>query len=98
LKRPADLAARYGGEEFAIVLPETAAAGALQVAMACRAHLETMALEHTGAALGIVTMSLGVATMVPTPDGDPEMLTGRADSALYAAKQGGRNRVNQSPD
>jgi two-component system chemotaxis family response regulator WspR len=98
LKRPADLVARYGGEEFAIVLPETAAAGALQVAMACRAQLETLALEHSGAALGIVTISLGVATMVPTPDGEPAMLTGRADSALYAAKQGGRNRVNQSPD
>jgi two-component system chemotaxis family response regulator WspR len=96
LKRPADLVARYGGEEFAIVLPETDAEGALQVAAACRAHLETLGMEHSGAAGGIVTMSLGVATMGPTPERGFDELVARADKALYAAKQGGRNRVSQS--
>jgi two-component system chemotaxis family response regulator WspR len=98
LMRPADLVARYGGEEFVIVLPGTTAEEALQVAMACRAHLETLAIAHGCADGGIVTMSLGVATMVPAEGTEPEALIARADQALYASKQGGRNRVSQSPD
>ncbi len=98
LKRPADLVARYGGEEFAIVLPDTTAEGALQVAMACRAHLETLAIEHSGAAGGIVTLSFGVATMVPTTQQDSALLIAHADKALYASKDSGRNRVTQHPD
>ena len=98
LKRPADLAARYGGEEFVIVLPETAAEGAMQIASACRAQLETLAIEHGGAAGGIVTASFGVATMIPAPDGNADALVARADKALYAAKEGGRNRVSQSSE
>ena len=98
LKRPADLAARYGGEEFAIVLPETALGGALQIAQACRAHLETMAIEHGGGVNGIVTASFGVATMVPSPAGNADELIARADRALYGAKQGGRNRVHHHPE
>ncbi len=98
LKRPADLVARYGGEEFAIVLPETGAEGALQLATACRVHLETLAIEHSGAPGGIVTVSIGVATLTPTTGAGAEELIGRADRALYAAKQEGRNRVRQHTD
>ena len=96
LKRPADLAVRYGGEEFAILLPETDLAGALVVANACRAHLETLALDNPAAAHTIVTLSLGVASVVPSPDSNAEQLVARADKALYAAKTGGRNRVCQA--
>jgi two-component system, chemotaxis family, response regulator WspR len=94
LKRPADLAARYGGEEFAVILPQTAAAGALKVARACCQHLENLNLEHPGAAdKGVVTMSIGAATLVPSADASVEQLIALADRALYAAKRAGRNRV-----
>ena len=95
LKRPADLAARYGGEEFAIVLPETELAGALVVAEACRRHLEALAIEnpHADNEFSCVTMSIGVASVVPSPASTLEQLIAQADRALYAAKHAGRNRV-----
>ncbi|MCC6072736.1 diguanylate cyclase [Massilia sp. GCM10020059] len=98
LKRPADLAVRYGGEEFAIVLPDTDSAGAMLIAEACRSHLEALAIDNTGAAVGdVVTMSIGVATVVPGPESSVEELMARADKALYAAKSDGRNRVCLAP-
>ncbi|MFK3738653.1 diguanylate cyclase [Massilia sp. TN1-12] len=93
LKRPADLAARYGGEEFALLLPDTDLAGALQLAESCRAELERQVMPHPRADCGIVTMSVGVACAVPDDDATLEDLIEAADSALYAAKRGGRNRV-----
>jgi two-component system chemotaxis family response regulator WspR len=94
LKRPADLAARYGGEEFALLLPDTDLTGGLRVAEACRAALAQLALPHPGAPSGFVTMSLGVACMLPGGDSPADDLVARADAALYAAKRGGRNRVS----
>ena len=97
LKRPADLAARYGGEEFAIILPNTELEGALIVAQACCRHLAAMAMENPGALpLGIVTMSVGVASIVPSPASTMEQLIHRADQALYQAKRSGRNQVCQA--
>ncbi len=95
LKRPADLAARYGGEEFAIILPETELTGALIVAESCRRHLEQLAIENPQATteLSCVTMSIGVASVVPSPKSSVEQLIAQADQALYAAKRDGRNRV-----
>jgi len=95
LKRPADLAARYGGEEFAIILPETPLTGALIVAESCRRHLEQLAIENPLAEteFSTVTMSIGVASVVPSPSSSIEQLIHQADQALYAAKRGGRNRV-----
>jgi two-component system chemotaxis family response regulator WspR len=99
LKRPADLAARYGGEEFVLVLPDTDAEGAMAIAEACRNHLETLAIDNSGAASGdVVTMSVGVATVVPSQDSSIEQLLERADRALYDAKSGGRNKVCRAPD
>ncbi|NGZ88222.1 diguanylate cyclase [Duganella aceris] len=100
LKRPADLAARYGGEEFAIILPETQLTGALIVAESCRRHLEQLAIENPQAntELSSVTMSIGVASMVPSPASNVEELIQQADRALYAAKRGGRNRVVNAAD
>ncbi|KQV83684.1 diguanylate cyclase [Massilia sp. Root351] len=94
LKRPADLAARYGGEEFAIVLPDTRLEGAVQLAQSCVQHLEKLAIENPNAApLGVVTMSIGVASVVPSPHSTIEELIESADRALYAAKKAGRNQV-----
>nr|WP_229503745.1 diguanylate cyclase [Massilia putida] len=94
LKRPADLAARYGGEEFVLLLPDTDLAGALRVGDACRAGLEQLALPHPGAPCGFVTMSMGVAAIVPGTGETIEDLVAWADAALYEAKRSGRNRVH----
>ncbi|MYM36907.1 diguanylate cyclase [Duganella sp. FT94W] len=100
LKRPADLAARYGGEEFSIILPDTPLTGAMIVAESCRRHLEQLAIENPGAntTLSSVTMSIGVASVVPSPASTIEALIQQADRALYAAKHGGRNRVVSATD
>jgi len=97
VKRPADLPARYGGEEFVVVLPGTHAEGARHVGELIRVAVEGLGLPHpTSAAAGHVTLSIGVATLVPG-DGTPADLTRLADEALYRAKEQGRNRVVAHP-
>lgn len=93
VSRAADLAARYGGEEFAVVLPDTDLAGALHIAEHLRRQVEKMGWEHREAPSGHVTISLGVAALVPTAGSSPEELIKLADQALYQAKQSGRNRT-----
>lgn len=92
--RTSDLAARYGGEEFAVILPNTHLDGAREVAERIRAEVEAVALPHVGNEVASsVTLSLGVATLLPGADGQPWTLVSQADQALYQAKEGGRNRV-----
>jgi two-component system chemotaxis family response regulator WspR len=93
LKRPSDLAARYDGKRFAILLPDTKLDGAVQVAEACRAALERLALPHPLPERRIVTMSIGVAATVPADDATVEAVVSRAGEAVGAAKARGRNRV-----
>jgi two-component system, chemotaxis family, response regulator WspR len=93
LKRPSDLAARFDGKRFAILLPDTKLDGAVQVAEACRAALERLALSHPLPERRIVTMSVGVATTVPGDEGSFEAVVTRAEEAVGAAKARGRNRV-----
>lgn len=95
LHRPGDIVARYGGEEFAIILPDTPATGAATVAENLRLAVESAALPHIGSKLPSkrVTVSLGVACMIPTEANSSKDLVNMADQALYGAKAGGRNRV-----
>lgn len=94
LMRPSDLACRYGGEEFAILLPETDLEGGRHLAEEIRRDVEQLAIDHENSATGAhVTMSFGVASVVPEPDQAETGLVCAADKALYLAKEGGRNRV-----
>jgi diguanylate cyclase (GGDEF)-like protein len=93
-RRPTDLVARYGGEEFAIVLADTEKAGALSVAEAVRSAVRLLKIPHRASTIDpYVTLSAGVATLVPEAELAPEVLVSLADQALYRAKQQGRNRV-----
>lgn len=93
VKRPADLAARYGGEEFCVVLPGTDGPGALAVAEDIRLAVAGLAIPHAASKVaGHVTISLGVAAAVPSPEGHPLPLVKQADEALYRSKDEGRNR------
>jgi diguanylate cyclase (GGDEF)-like protein len=97
-KRPGDLAARYGGEEIGILLPQTGVAGAQAVAERIRKAIEALRIAHAGSPNGVVTISAGVAALVPQlPDSLPAELLEAADQALYAAKSAGRNRVHCTP-
>jgi diguanylate cyclase (GGDEF)-like protein len=89
--RKGDLPARYGGEEFAVILPGSDEGGALKMAERVRHALERERLSFEGARLA-VTASFGAAVW-PRDGAEPAALLAAADRALYAAKQGGRNRV-----
>lgn len=93
VRRPYDLAARYGGEEFVLVLPATDAAAAAALAEAARLRVEAAALAHARSPAGVVTLSIGGATVVPESDGGMRSVIEAADQALYRAKRGGRNGV-----
>ena len=92
--RPADLPARYGGEEFAIIMPETDQRGARKVAERLRDLLAGLRLAHGASSVGpLVTLSIGIATLIAGDELCSGRLLTQADQALYAAKLSGRNRV-----
>lgn len=94
LRRPHDLLARYGGEEFVGVLPNTGLSEAVKLAERMQAGVRALNLEHSGSPEAqVVTISLGVATVVARSDLAPQALVEAADQQLYAAKQAGRARV-----
>jgi len=89
--RPEDSAARIGGEEFVLILPHTLLPGAISAVERLREAIAGAAFKHHGRKLPQVTVSLG---LVEVERGEtPEQLLARADVALYAAKQSGRNRT-----
>jgi diguanylate cyclase (GGDEF)-like protein len=92
INRPADMVARYGGEEFAIILPNTDQEGAVTIVEAIRAALQSLQIPHLGSAVAAhITLSLGVACLVPTLNSSCQALVAAADAALYQAKSAGRN-------
>ena len=92
--RPADLVARYGGEEFAVILPQTPAHNALQVAKAIGQEIEKLAIPHPKSQVSdYLSLSLGVSCAIPQPKYTKKQLLVAADKALYQAKKQGRNRA-----
>ena len=96
LTRAADLVARYGGEEFSAILPETSESRATNLAEELRFKVESLELDGIPSTAGI-TISIGVATEVPSADRSAEDLIRRADASLYVAKHEGRNLVHSNP-
>jgi diguanylate cyclase (GGDEF)-like protein len=95
IRRPYDLLARYGGEEFACVLPNTNLIDAVKIAECMQAAVRALKLEHLDSAVDqVLTVSLGVATIVPTAGTTSATVVAEADRQLYQAKQAGRARVS----
>jgi diguanylate cyclase (GGDEF)-like protein/PAS domain S-box-containing protein len=103
-KRPGDLAARYGGEEFALILPNTPQEGAVHLANVLLQKVRDSQIPHRTSLIShYVTISIGVATVIPPNNTLPEtILIKAADRALYQAKEQGRDRalvsLDYSPD
>uniref|UniRef100_A0ACD5H1J5 Diguanylate cyclase n=1 Tax=Desertifilum tharense IPPAS B-1220 TaxID=1781255 RepID=A0ACD5H1J5_9CYAN len=97
-QRSPDLVARYGGEEFAIVLPQTNAKEATELAEKMRVAIKSLAIPHENSKTGqgIVTVSIGVACVVSCLGSDCSVLLLAADKALYHSKHQGRDLVTLS--
>lgn len=97
-RRAGDVAARYGGEEFAVILPETNESNAVVVSRNILENVEKMAIPHSASKTNsIVTVSIGMATLSPSPENSITELIERADKALYLAKEEGRNCLRFYP-
>lgn len=96
--RKTDLVARYGGEEFVCVLPGTSLENALIVAEKLRQSVLALQIPHHHFTAGsVVTISLGVAAMIPEKSAQYKQLIMAADAALYQAKESGRNKIAAAP-
>jgi diguanylate cyclase (GGDEF)-like protein len=98
LRRPADLLARYGGEEFACLLPETPLGQAMRKAEELGDAVQRLAIPHqSSSAAPVVTITRGVAALIPTAELQSRELVRVADEMLYQAKHAGRNRTMCGP-
>lgn len=98
-KQPRNVVARYGGEEFAAILPGVDAAGAVSAAKQIRDRLHALKIPHAGSEISpYVTLSLGVACVLPGDDCSAERLIYAADRGLYRAKEMGRDRLISSSE
>ncbi|MGO4550794.1 diguanylate cyclase [Lysobacter sp. 2RAF19] len=89
-----DVIVRPGGEEFIVFLPDTTLEQAIRVGERICASVLHADIAHAGSPMGVLTVSIGVATNLPDDGDDPEVMLARADAALYRAKHAGRNRVS----
>ena len=92
-RRTTDIAARYGGEVFAVLMPHTDGFGAMMMAEQVRDTVLDRILPHPGSACGVLTVSIGVATLTPSHGEMPAALVGRASTALAEAGRLGSNRI-----
>jgi diguanylate cyclase (GGDEF)-like protein len=98
VQRAGELVARYGGEEFAVLLPGSDANHARELAESIRLEVELLAIAHAYSGVApVVTLSAGVAAMIPIYGNTPGGLVSAADRALYHAKHAGRNCVALIP-
>lgn len=96
-RRAGELLARYGGEEFVVVLPNSDTEDARHTAEALRNCVLQQRMPHPGSSVGhCVTISLGVATAMPSKSTTVNRMMEMADTALYQAKQAGRNCVRSA--
>lgn len=94
--RSRDMLARFGGEEFVLVLPETDAASALKIADRCRKLVLKEQIPHQQSKVSqLLTLSMGVGTVLPAHGDDAMRFIDEVDRRLYQAKQNGRNRIVQ---
>jgi len=98
LKRSTDFIARWGGEEFTILLPVTDSQHAAMVAEKLRAGIESTNIPCSDEKADKITVSIGVNTQIPAQDSKIESFMAKADSALYKAKNTGRNKVAVEED
>jgi len=96
-RRAGELVARYGGEEFVILLPNTDLQTALDTAKQVHQLIQSLAIPHIKTNLGIVTVSVGVACLLPSNKHNALELVHQADTALYLAKSTGRNCICSAP-
>lgn len=93
-KRNTDLFARYGGEEFILLLPDTNTHTALEFAQKIKEAVANLKIEHKASKVSdIITLSIGVGSMVPQTNNTYQELEIIADKALYQAKESGRNLI-----
>ena len=94
VQRPADLVARYGGEEFAVILSNTDIVGATHIAEKICSAVRNLAIPHESSQVSsYVTVSAGLATVIPVSNFNFQEIIEAADKALYQAKAAGRDRV-----
>jgi diguanylate cyclase (GGDEF)-like protein len=94
LYRVNDEVGRYGGEEFVVILPQVTHEGAVQCANKLKKAIENLQIPHEKSEFGYVTISTGLATIIPGPFGSYKTTLEAADKMLYTSKESGRNRVS----
>lgn len=98
VRPPKDLVARYAGEEFMVLLPDTDGEEAIAVAENIQAAIKALNIPHSGSEVSDrVTVSMGISTCIPRESQKPDILIQEADTALYQAKQQGRDRFLTFP-